>query len=207
MVMATVPGWHPTYGLRARIAAAGRQPDRTGHAVAATTALILVGHPHPYDGGIIPTHLVQLCEGSRPVWVLSRIGGPEADPLPPVRWVPTGDHPLEDALLLIGLHAIRDEDLLLLAGRLAPEVLDTRVDLGQVLTGEQLDELRSVWRRLEGGTRYKLVVTALDGSLVRSEVGALAHYAMEVELCLPVFSRWTSTTSGETVVTGGLDRP
>ena len=174
--------------------------------MAATTALILVGHPHPNDGGIIPTHLLQLCEGSRPVWVLSHIGGAGEDPLPPVRWVPSAAHPLEDALLLIGLHAIRDEDLLLLATRTAPEVLDTRVDLEQVLTEDQLDELRSVWRRLEAGTDYKLVVTALDGSLARSEVGALAHYGMAVELCLPVFSRWTSATSGETVVSGGLDR-
>jgi len=174
--------------------------------VAVTTALILVGRPRPDDGGIIPTHLLQLCEGSRPVWVLSAIGGPGAESPSPIRWVPTGEHPIEDALLLIGLHAVRDEDLLLLAGRIAPEVLDERVDLARMLPGERLDELRSVWRRLEAGADYKLAVTVFDGSLARSELEVLARYEMELELCLPVFSRRTSTTSGEQVETGDLGR-
>lgn len=172
--------------------------------MAVTTALILVGLPHPDDGGIIPTHLLQLCEGNRPVWVLSSIGGSGNESPPPIRWVPTGEHPIEDALLLIGLHAVRDEDLLLLAGRIAPEVLDGRVDLDQMLPGERLDELRSVWRRLEAGADYKLAVTVFDGSLARSDLGVLARYEMEIELCLPVFSRRTSATGGETVETGDL---
>lgn len=30
------------------------------------TAVILVGHEHRYDGGIIPSHAVYLSENSRP---------------------------------------------------------------------------------------------------------------------------------------------
>ena len=33
--------------------------------MATTTATIFVGHAHPYDGGINPTHFIQLTENSK----------------------------------------------------------------------------------------------------------------------------------------------
>lgn len=34
--------------------------------MATTTATIFVEHAHPYDGGINPTHFIQLTENNRP---------------------------------------------------------------------------------------------------------------------------------------------
>ena len=40
--------------------------------MATMTAQILVGNPHPYHGGINPTHKIYLSESSRPALILIR---------------------------------------------------------------------------------------------------------------------------------------
>ncbi len=93
--------------------------------MASRTAQILIGRPDPYHDGIYPTHVMYLAENSRPVWLLEPVGRglagatsdqPDDEEVPlwttePVVWVPSRpEHILEDGLLLLAVHVLRDQD-------------------------------------------------------------------------------------------------
>ena len=77
------------------------------------TAQILVGHDHRNHGGIIPSHAVYWSENSRPAWILDTIDLFSDDiDKKKVCWIPKVDNMLEDAMLLIGIHVIKDETVI-----------------------------------------------------------------------------------------------
>ncbi len=52
---------------------------------------------------------------------------------------------------------------------------------------------------------YKLVLTVLTGSTIRSQLGILERYSMDLELCVPMYSRWHSDWQDSVAVTGTLE--
>ncbi|WP_121661857.1 hypothetical protein [Metabacillus litoralis] len=69
------------------------------------TAQLLVGQAHPYEGGICGiTHTLQLSENGRPAWVLVSTNDEKDTKITKITWIPTLEHMLEDALLMIGLY-------------------------------------------------------------------------------------------------------
>lgn len=71
------------------------------------TAEVIVGSDHPFHDGIHPQVRVELWENSRPAWLIKK-GNEEVA----VRMIPTLDHMVEDLMLLIGLHVVRDQGLI-----------------------------------------------------------------------------------------------
>ncbi len=70
------------------------------------TAEVIVGSEHTFRDGIDPLVRVELWENSRPAWLI-RSGYDEVE----VRMIPTLEHMVEDLMLFIGLHVLRDEGL------------------------------------------------------------------------------------------------
>lgn len=171
--------------------------------MASRTAQILIGHSDMYHGGIYPTHVMYLAENSRPVWLLEPVGRglagtasdqPDDEEVPAwtteaVAWVPSGpEHILEDGLLLLALHVLRDENLLELAESRLPELLKVgrRIDLTK-MPKSGLDELRQRCTQID--LHYKLAVTVLEGSSIHGQLPVLERYPMEVEVCTVTYSR------------------
>lgn len=53
--------------------------------------------------------------------------------------------------------------------------------------------------------QYKLVLTVLKGSTIERQLKVLEKYQMDVEVCVPQFSRLHSQWRNSTTVQGALD--
>lgn len=186
------------------------------------TAQILVGHPDAqgWPGGINPTHIVWISENGAPAYVLERwephwaAGGwysPAVEE--PITWIPSRpEHALEDALLLIAVHVVRDEVLLQIVRERCPELAASRADLADVggdfpdlgdVDNDVLDELRERCSRLEW--RFKLVITIFQGSMLARQQHVLEKYGMALEVCSVNYFRPNAADGGE--VWGSLAPP
>ena len=164
------------------------------------TAQILVGHTDPYHGGIYPTHMLWLSENSRPAWLLEPTGRAvwgvpvnELEESPAwtkerTTWVPSGpDHILEDGILLIAVHVLRDEAVLELVGERCPVLTELRVPFQDMpvdltrLPHDVLAELRHRCAQID--LEYKLVLTVLSESSVEAQLPVLERYPMQLEVC------------------------
>lgn len=149
------------------------------------TAQILIGDAHRFHDGIQPTHSMYLSENDRPAWILLR-----HDPLDPesteriATWIPSVDHMLEDALVMIAAHVIRAEGVFDAIGR---SNIDTQgpVSLLEGAPTGALEAGRSATRatNFEG---LKLVITVLEESTIRKQVGALKNYGVSAIVCGPL---------------------
>lgn len=167
------------------------------------TAQILVGSPHLYHEGLMPTHQVFLSENSRPAWVLTRPGlvppphtrpprgEEEAGRRPPHRritWIPGGpDHILEDALVMIAYHVIGDPGVVALADECIGGIGGERVSLDAACSAERMEEIRERCRTVEAWP--KLILSAFEGSSVLRQLPVLERYPMMFEVCSPSFIR------------------
>jgi hypothetical protein len=152
--------------------------------VAKITAHMLVSPPNGY-GGTYPTHAVFLSENDRPAWMLLPLEfSPGDSPGPLVTWIPSEpSRVLEDALLMIAIHVLRDENLIREARVRAPNLLADRVDLHFEPIGEALDDFR---RTIRGPGRHAdLVLTVLQGSIISNQLDVLADYAFSPVICVP----------------------
>jgi hypothetical protein len=74
--------------------------------MAALTAQILAGSPHPRHDGINPAHYLFFSENDRPAWVLvnQNIFPEKQSGHSKITWIPTIENMFEDALLMIAIH-------------------------------------------------------------------------------------------------------
>lgn len=188
--------------------------------MAPVTAQLLVGHSDLYHGGIYPTHRLWLSENSRPAWVLepdrraarAEQAGDEDPPtwtLEPTVWVPSGpDFVLEDAILLIAIHVLREPSVLEIVNERFPVLTESRIPFEQKpvelegLPADELAELRSLCRQSD--LAYKLVVTVLSDSSLVAQLPVLEDYPMELEVCTVTYSRTHSAWSDRTEIRGSL---
>jgi hypothetical protein len=160
--------------------------------MATITAQFLIGHAHTNHGGIIPTHQMFLYENDRPRLVLSEIGD-FGRPL--AVWVPTVEHMLDDALLMIAVHVIGEfkmKDISKKKGK-GSKLFEVYDDMDKKIHTTLLKELPS----LPGFP--KVAVTILAGSELLKHLPAIKRYSMDVEVCATCYARsksaWTQTTS------------
>lgn len=192
--------------------------------MAPVTAQRLVGRPHIYHGGIYPTHSLWFSENFRPSWVLepgvralqagSAKQPEDPDPptwaLKPTVWVPSAPaFDLEDAILLLAVHVLRDEAVLEIVDQRLPILRESRVPFEEepveleALPEADLAELRRLCRQSD--LSYKLVATILADSSLNAQLAVLDRYPMELEVCTVTYSRTRSVWSGETEIRGSLD--
>ncbi len=174
--------------------------------MATITAQILVGHAHPNHGGVTPTHRLYLSENSRPAWILApetvfaREGVTQNGK---ITWIPTVENMLEDALLMIAIHVVRDPTVSEAAERFLRSKSSSLVTLYEDIDRKDLEQLYEKCRAAE--INSKLVLTIMDGSTVAGQLKVLEKYRMDVEVCTPRYSRSHSQWHSSSVVRGSLD--
>ncbi len=161
------------------------------------TAQILTGTAHPNHGGINPSHYLFLSENSRSVWILvpqNIIQEPDGQKTPGmIRWIPTTENMLEDALLMIAIHVLRDKTVLERIEKFPKIKSADFVHLNKDIDKKAQLELYEICRRIKN--RYKAVITVLEGSSIRSQLEILEKYQMDVEVCVSVYLRQYSMWS------------
>ncbi len=172
--------------------------------MATFTSQILVGRSHPNSGGIIPTHYLLYSENDRPAWALvpeNVFTDSSEQTAAKIVWIPTADNPLEDALLMIALFAVRDEKVRALARRHVRN-LDDRLEVPEAFDRPLLEELYEKSRAVQAG--HKIVLTLLNNSTIYQHLPILDRYRMEVEVCVTIYSRLYSRWSGGWRTEGSL---
>lgn len=163
------------------------------------TAQILVGQAHPYQGGIIPSHLLFLSENSRPAWVLTMLDSASNEEK--ITWIPTVENMLQDALLMISVYVLKNQKI-----RSAPEIkkilkkdfIELYDDIGE----KSLQELYNKCLNID--FHCKLVVVTFEGSTIRGQLKVLQDYEMDLEVCTPVYSRFYSEWKNSIQIEGSL---
>ena len=159
--------------------------------MATITAQILIGENHPNHGGIIPMGQMSFFENDRPMYVLSPFGDAADDKL--IKWVPTLEHMLEDAFLMIAVHVMEVFDLKAIAKKPRGSKRGAPFEIYESLQPETHAELLELTRLLP--VFPKLVITVLEGSSLLQHLQVIKRYSMDVELCFAGYSRnksaWT----------------
>ncbi|MBM7620030.1 hypothetical protein JOC95_001882 [Bacillus tianshenii] len=166
--------------------------------MATFTCQVLVGQKNSYDGGIINvSHTLFLSENSIPAWTLKTTGlyGDSGESPSKVTWIPTLEHMLEDALVMIGLFVLKDEGLLKLANKFFLKPEQNYAEFYSDLTTEQRQELYQHTRKIESS--HKIILTVFEGSSISKHLPALETYQNDIEVCTSVyrkeFSLWTKS--------------
>ena len=84
--------------------------------MATLTAQILIGEPHPFKDGIIPSHYLFLSENSMPSWKLVKTNIYQVNnKFPEIEWNPTVENMLEDGLLMVAIHIVKNKGIIKIA--------------------------------------------------------------------------------------------
>ena len=147
-----------------------------------TTAEIWIGPAQGSDfmgtqGGINATHLLLLRENSRPAWMM--MPGNLYDSKPPALskpkvWVPTANHPIEDALLLFAILGAKNRDVKSVFDEFETSRSRNRLDL-DVLFGKGVPkEVYAACQRYLSG--WQAIMSVGNYSLANRDLPALRKY-------------------------------
>ena len=173
--------------------------------MATLTAQILIGTSHQNHGGIVPTHYLFLSENSAPAWVLlpENIFNSGNDKIAKITWIPTLENMLEDALLMIAINVLKDKEIAELAKEHFKRDIHGSLSLYEDIDPAALKTLYQKCRKLNN--RYKIVLTVLEGSSIRSQLKVLKNYGIDMEVCTPLYFSTYSAWTDEVITMGSLD--
>lgn len=166
--------------------------------MAAKTAQLLLGNPHPNDGGLTVIDTLTLSEGDRPAWTMRRTGPLQEGWRREVVWIPSVEHMLDDGLLMAALYAFKCETVREKFLSFSDKLGSNRLEIYEDLSVEQRHELYRLCRGIEDFPRIEL--TVYHGSGLIPCIGTLAYYRMEYEVLMPVYSRSSSWFSRDMTV-------
>ncbi len=173
--------------------------------MATITAHILVGEAHPNHEGICPSHQIYLSENSRPALTLTGTQYTQAtEPSPRIVWVPTVEHMLEDALLMIAIHVAKDPEILEMVRGFTTKIESERVEMYEDLDDSQREMLYAKCRELS--TFPKIIVCVFRESAFWGQLEVLETYKMSVEVCWTNYSRLYSAWTKKTCIEGTLKK-
>ncbi len=149
--------------------------------MSATTAQILIGRPHPNDGGIHPTYALYLHEGDRCAWSMHAMDFEKSLLQKIALWSCDPNQMMEDAILLTAFHASGDEGFRTKFLSVFPSVKQNHVDSFQIPDAER-QKLLNLAMTLP---MPKMVVSIFRGSGLKqnSQTDLLASYPFEWEIC------------------------
>lgn len=108
-------------------------------------------------------------------------------------WVPTVKDMLEDAFLMIGLHVVKDLELVQLARSFSKVATSHRLELYDSFEETQRREL---YEKCRGLTTFpKIILTIITGSSIMRQLGVIEKYDMDIEVCTPSYVRLSSPWS------------
>jgi len=114
------------------------------------TANILIGSPHPNKDGIIPSHYMFLSENSAPSWTLVKenVDNEDKNKYPNIVWLPTVENMLEDGLLMVATHVLKNHEILEMAKDYTNQIESKRLELYSDLDDGQRNNLYQKCREL-----------------------------------------------------------
>jgi hypothetical protein len=154
--------------------------------MATLTAQILIGGAEIRHHGINPTHFLFLSENDRPAWILvdQNVFQEDQSSFSKITWLPTVENMLEDALLMVAIHVLKDREML----RIAKDV-NIRTDAKWVEFYSNLDEnsRNRLYKRCRRIPDFpKLIISVLKGSTIENQLAVLDNYKMDIEVCRPI---------------------
>lgn len=141
------------------------------------TAHMLVGTRSEEGGAIKPSALLYFSEEEPPVWHLHSVVAKEEKE---ISWITRNERALEDGLLLVGLHLLRDPELLRLAGE-AEIAKGESVDPEALFGAHFLGKMHERCQQLSG--ELSIVFTIHEGSMLAGSLRILEDYSFNLELC------------------------
>lgn len=157
--------------------------------MATTTAFIFVGQAHQNDGGINPTHLIQLTEGNRPALILHSFDSRQQEQIV----IPTLEGMVDDVYLVIAVYVLNCI--------VPPKPINNRnrdrlydifsEDERKALYAEVLEALKQI--------HTKVVFSILDGSYLLGQWERVKKYPNDFEIILPRVRRSFDAWSGEVI--------
>lgn len=173
--------------------------------MASFTTQILIGNPSIYHGGINPFAQLFLSENSRPAWILDpyNINPSHKSEAKRIVWIPTLEHMLEDALLMISVHINRNDEILQLANDWDKDIRAERLEMYEVFNdGQRLN----LYERIRKDDNFpKLVVTVLEDSSIFGYLKVLKEFDLLIEVCIPIYSRDYSPWTKKFITRGSLE--
>lgn len=168
------------------------------------TANILIGSPHPNKDGIIPSHYMFLSENSAPSWTLVKenVDNEDKNKYPNIVWLPTVENMLEDGLLMVAAHVLKNHEILEMAKDYTKKIESERLELYSDLDDAQRNNLYQKCRELSKFP--KLIISVFRSSSIETQLAVLEKYDMDVEVCTPIYSRLYSDWQNETRIEGSL---
>ena len=162
-------------------------PSKSGVISMGATAFIVVGsRPYITYGLPNPGYLLVLYENDAPSWELIPLYPDMKEK--PVIWIPTINGMLEDALVMIGVHVVRDEKLRKLAREIFKQPLDSKIEMHKA--GKKLERLRKVAKEVLQRCDIGLVIAPLKDSTILRQLGVLKEYGdLWYSLNMPVSKR------------------
>lgn len=165
--------------------------------MASFTAQILIGNGGGYDNeGIIPDSTLFLSENSRPAWVLKYRGRK-------ITWIPTLDNMLEDGLLMLAIFVLKDPELV----ELAQEYFHNKEVNKAILYDDITEEYRQVLYQKSRSMAWKckLIISVFNQSYIHPQLSVLNDYPMNLEVCVPIFTRIHSRWDKQLRITGSIN--
>jgi hypothetical protein len=175
--------------------------------MATMTAQIIIGSGHPNHDGIGPSHYLYLSENSRPAWLLVEqnnfLSSKKRDAK--IVWIPTVEAMLEDALLMIAVHVLKDQGIVELIKSFNKAALSDRLEMYESL---EETERKMLYEKCRAITSFpKLILSVFTGSTLMSQLQVIEKYDMDIEVLCPAYARLSSQWSTERMVRGSLERP
>lgn len=137
------------------------------------TAFIIVGNrPHITYGLPNPGYILLLHENDVPAWELRPLYPEPGEKS--IIWIPTVEGMLEDALIMIGVHVVKDRELRKVIEEVFKRSLDDKI--GFYDARERLEELRKVSREILQRYDIGLVIVPLRDSTIIHQLDVLNEY-------------------------------
>jgi hypothetical protein len=168
--------------------------------MSAVTAEILIGNPHPNDGGIRAFARIHLEEGDRPAFVLSWSRSPQnrdEDFFRKFTMIPTLENMLDDSALMVAYAVCRHSAVFDKVNRLTQGVLldSHRLSMYDDFTPEDREKLYNAVKKLKD--LPKVTWCLFDGSHLKNSIAHLVEYKLPCEVTQSVFvheySNWTDS--------------
>ena len=150
-----------------------------------TTATILVGRAHQNHSGIIPTHLIQLTENSRPSLLLQPIEGPSDVKVV----IPTLENIVDDIYLMVTVFILN---------KIKPaKDIDNweRLSMYDVFDENERSSLYEESRRIIKDTSIKIIFNIFEGSHLLNYVDIIKEYPNDLEITLSTLKKELSAWS------------
>ena len=162
------------------------------------SATMLVGQAHPNHGGIIPTHEMYLRENDRPSWeMMSHSSMIDKKNL----WLPSVEHMLEDGLLMINALILRNQTIRSSLTRFCKKL--SAVEIYSIPNNEII-KLYEISRNAYAESKIKIVLSVYEQSTLVKQVTVLKDYDIDMELCMPIYTKIHSSWTGKTIIKGKL---